>query len=228
MLIAIVGAESTGKTDLSLALQRALVEATGMSCAVVPEYLRDWCEVQGRTPEAHEQAHIAGRQIDLIDRAALAHELVLCDTTPLMTAVYSELLFDDRSLHGIAQAFHQRCALTLLTALDLPWIADGLQRDGPHVRAPVDAAVRKALLASRQTWSVVAGTGQARVEAALNAITPMLLSRKAPRSGLLTRLNERQASFPERRWICEHCDVPECEHLTLAAPQGSEQSSESR
>lgn len=216
MLIAIVGAESTGKTELSLALQRALQDATGLSCAVVPEYLREWCEAQGRTPQSHEQSGIAEHQISLIDRAAATHELVLCDTTPLMTAVYSELLFDDRSLHGMAQAFHQRCELTLLTALDLPWVADGLQRDGPHVRAPVDAAVRKALLQTGQSWSVVGGTGQARVDTALNAITPLLLHSKSPRSGLLTRLDARQASFPERRWICETCDSPECEHASFA------------
>ena len=216
MLIAIVGAESTGKTNLSLALQLALTAATGLSCAVVPEYLRSWCEAQRRTPEPHEQIGIAEHQVALIDRAAASHELVLCDTTPLMTAVYSELLFGDRSLHGMAQAFHRRCGLTLLTALDLPWVADGLQRDGPHVRAPVDAAVRKALLEAGLPWSVISGQGQARVDAALNAITPLLLGRSMPRSGLLTRLNERQAAFPERRWICELCDAPECEHASLA------------
>ena len=221
MLIAIVGAESTGKTDLSLALQLALTAATGLSCAVVPEYLRSWCETQRRTPEPHEQIGIAEHQVALIDSAAASHELVLCDTTPLMTAVYSDLLFDDRSLHGMALAFHQRCDLTLLTALDLPWVADGLQRDGPHVRAPVDTAVRKALLEAGLAWSVIAGQGQARVDAALNAITPLLLGRATPRSGLLTRLNERQTSFPERRWICEKCDSPECEHASLAANRSS-------
>nr|WP_316639301.1 ATP-binding protein [uncultured Roseateles sp.] len=214
LLIAIVGAESTGKTQLSLALREALIESTGLRCAVVPEYLRTWCETEGRTPRPHEQATIAEHQITLIDGAAATHDLVLCDTTPLMTAVYSELLFQDRSLHALGQAFHLRCDLTLLTALDIPWVADGLQRDGPHVRGPVDAAVRKALLDASLGWSVVAGTGALRVEAALNAITPLLLKRQAPRAGLLTRLNERQASFPEQRWLCD-CDVPECEHASL-------------
>lgn len=216
LLIAIVGAESTGKTQLSLALQLALIESTGLRCAVVPEYLRTWCESEGRTPGPHEQSTIAEHQITLIDGAAASHDLVLCDTTPLMTAVYSELLFHDRSLHALAQAFHLRCDLTLLTALDIPWVADGLQRDGPHVRGPVDSAVRKALLEAGLGWSVVAGTGISRVDTALNAITPLLLKRQAPRAGLLTRLNARQASFPEQRWLCD-CDVPECEHASLSA-----------
>lgn len=215
MLIAIVGAESTGKTALSLALRQALAQATGLRCTVVPEHLRLWCETQGRTPQAHEQRAVAEQQAALIEQAATEHDLVFCDTTPLMTAVYSELLFQDRSLYDMALSFQRRCTLTLLTALDLPWVADGLQRDGPHVRVPVDAAVRKALFEGGLGWSVIAGEGMARLDNALNAITPLLAHRKPPRSGLLTRLDARQASFPERRWICERCDSPECEHASL-------------
>jgi len=93
-------------------------------------------------------------------------------------------------------------------------VADGLQRDGPHVRAPVDAAIRRALLAAGLSWSVVSGQGQRRVDAALNAITPLLKGRVAPRQGLFTRLAARQAALPEWRWTCD-CDVPECEHEAL-------------
>lgn len=214
LLIAIVGAESTGKSVLAQDLALRLAEATGLRCAAVPELLRGWCDVSGRTPQPHEQSAIAAQQTACIDAHAQAHELLLCDTTALMTAVYSELLFQDRSLLAAGVAFHRRCDLTLLTAVDLPWVADGLQRDGPQVRGPVDAAIRRALLSAGLGWSVVSGQGQARTEAALNAITPLLRRRKLPRSGLLSRLVERQAALPEWRWACEHCDVPECEqHL---------------
>lgn len=217
LLIAIVGAESTGKSALAQALQTRLAADTGLRCARVPELLRDWCEREGRTPRADEQAAIAAAQTAAIDAAAVDHELVLCDTTALMTAVYSEFLFDDRSLLGAAQAFHRRCALTLLTALDLPWVADGLQRDGPQVRAPVDAAIRQALLGAGLAWSVVAGLGERRVEAALDAITPLLQGRALPRQGLFTRLAARQAAQPAWHWTCD-CDIPECEHAALGRP----------
>ncbi len=117
------------------------------------------------------------------------HDVVLCDTTPLMTAIYSEYLFGDRSLIAGAQAFHRRCDLTLLTALDIDWEPDGLQRDGPQVRPPIDAAIRRALLEGGLDWSVVSGRGQARLDAALNAITPLLLGRATPKPGLFTRLD---------------------------------------
>ena len=170
LLIAIVGAESTGKTLLSLALRQALIESTGLRCAVVPEYLRTWCETEGRTPQPHEQATIAEHQVTLIDGAAATHDLVLCDTTPLMTAVYSELLFHDRSLHALAQAFHLRCDLTLLTALDIPWVADGLQRDGAAMRAAVHARIRSTLAESGLSYTCIAGDAEQRLQAALDTI----------------------------------------------------------
>jgi nicotinamide riboside kinase len=213
--IAIVGAESTGKSTLAQDLTLRLAEETGLRCAHVGELLRDWCERVGRTPRADEQAAIAAAQASAIETAAAQHDLVVCDTTPLMTAVYSELLFADRSLHEMALAYQQRCALTLLTSLDLPWVADGHQRDGPHVQQPVDRALRRALIGAGLSWSVVGGAGPARVEAALNAITPLLQDLRSPRRGLFTRLQHRQDSMPEQAWFCQDCDVPECEHLSL-------------
>lgn len=220
LLLAIIGAESTGKSALAQDLTLRLTESTGLSCTWVPEVLRAWCEQQGRTPRPDEQAGIAAEQRQGIESAALAHELVLCDTTPLMTAIYSQLLFDDHSLLPAALDFQRRMDLTLLTALDLPWQADGLQRDGPHVQAPVDTALRAALLSAGLGWSVIAGTGSQRSEAALSAITP-LLHKRAPRDGLFTRLQARQRQMGGSAWVCPDCDVPECEHASLlgAAPR---------
>lgn len=213
--IAIVGAESTGKTSLAQALALHLTEMTGLRCAFVPEVLREWCDERGRTPRAEEQQAIAHEQSRRIAQARHGHELVVADTTALMTAVYSELLFADTSLYAMALEAHRDYALTLLTALDLPWTPDGLQRDGPHVREPVDRTVRQALLRAGLQWSVVAGQGQARLGAALDALTPLLLTLQPPRAGLFTRLQARQAALPEWQWVCEKCDAPECEHRSL-------------
>ncbi|HSW08700.1 ATP-binding protein [Aquabacterium sp.] len=226
LIIAIVGAESTGKTQLARSACERLAQATGLRCTWVPELLRDWCAQRGRTPLQHEQVGIAAEQARRIDAAALQHELVLCDTTPLMTSVYSEMVFGDTSLYPAALAWQQRCALTLLTALDLPWVADGLQRDGPHVREPVDALLRQHLIGQGLRWSLVAGLGEARVEAAIDAIAPLLRQRAMPRDGLFTRLAARDAAQPAWLWACEQCDSPECEHATQrlarAAAQGLE------
>lgn len=213
-MISIVGAESTGKTTLAAALAGRLRAETGHRVAVVDEYLREWCAHSGRTPRIEEQAPIVAEQRRRIDAAAESHPIVVADTTPLMIAVYHRIVFNDRSLDEPAGRWHAaRVDHTLVTALDLPWVADGHQRDGEHVRAPVDAALRELLAAHRIAWSRVAGTGASRVESALDAVAPLLRGRASPKRGLFTRLAERDASQPEWPWVCESCDVPECEHL---------------
>lgn len=215
LIVAIVGAESTGKSTLARELPQRLALLTGRRCTSVAEHLRDWCDRMGRTPRPDEQPAIAAAQAAAIDAAAATHDIVVCDTTPLMTAVYSRLLFDDDALRAPALQWQQRCGLTLLTALDLPWEADGLQRDGPHVRAPVDALVRQWLVESGVAWSVVSGSGPARTEAALDALAPLLRARGLASAGLFTRLDERNAQAAARPWRCERCDDPQCEHLSL-------------
>jgi nicotinamide riboside kinase len=210
LVVAIVGAESTGKTALAQALAQRITEDTGLRATWVPEQLRLWCDREGRTPRPDEQASIAALQRAAVEAATADHDVVLADTTPLMTAVYSLHLFQDNSLTAEALVWQKNCTLTLLTALDLPWVADGLQRDGPHVRAPIDTLVRSLLIGQGLNWSLVSGQGEARVQQALDALAPWLRQRPAPRRGLFTRLAERNAH--DRPWSCEHCDDPGCEH----------------
>ncbi len=168
MKIAIVGAESTGKSKLAVALAHHARER-GFSVALVPEYLREWCDLQGRTPAAHEQAHIAHTQAGRALNAGAADWLV-ADTTPLMTAIYSDHLFGERSLYAFALEHQRQYDLTLVTALDLPWVADGLQRDGEHVRAPVNALLRACLQRAGIAYADVSGSGDARLQSALRAV----------------------------------------------------------
>jgi nicotinamide riboside kinase len=149
--------------------------------AWVAEALRDWCAAHGRTPRRDEQPAILQLQCERIAAAAASHAVVVCDTTALMTAVYSRLVFGDRSLEAAAVAQHRRVTLSLLTALDLAWVADGLQRDGPHVREPVDNTLRELLLGNELPFAVVGGLGEQRLAQALAAVTPLLRTRWAKR-----------------------------------------------
>ena len=206
--IAIVGAESTGKTDLAAALADRL-RARGLRVAVVDEVLRGWCVREGRTPRPDEQMAIAAEQACRTDaaRARPGTDLVVTDTTPLMTAVYSELLFDDLSLYPFALEHQRGYAATLLTGLDLPWVADGLQRDGPQVREPVDDRVRAALQHARLPYQVVYGQGDARALHAFDAIESIADGR---------RHTKATATFSSKTGFaallrCEGCGDPGCE-----------------
>lgn len=202
MKIALLGAESTGKSALTMALCTRL-QQSGLTVHRVDEYLREWCDVHQRTPRQDEQVHIVETQIARV-LAAPQHSVVVADTTPLMTAVYSQLLFNDRSLDALALQHQTLYDVTLLTGMDLPWVSDGLQRDGPHVREPVDAAVRHMLGVAGLPYQVVYGTGEQRLENALYCI-----GRQAP--SWAKQLERRE---PPTRWSgpCETCGDGDCEH----------------
>lgn len=216
VVLALVGAESTGKSTLAQALHLALAEHTGLATTWVPEYLREWFDAAGRTPHQDEQQAIADEQARRIEESARNHDIVVCDTTPLMTAVYHRHVFGDRSLDDSALRWHKaHCDLTLLTALDLPWVADA-PREGPHVQGPVDAMLRDLLLGHGLPFALVSGHGEQRLASALDAVTPLLQHRRAPREGLFSRLAQRDAAQPAWPWRCENCDAPECEHRLQA------------
>jgi nicotinamide riboside kinase len=179
-VVALLGAESTGKTTLAGEIGRALT-GRGLRVAVVGEALRAFCIEHGRTPRRDEQSAIADEQTRRIDVAAADAEIVVADTTALMIAVYSDFVFGDPSLYAHAEARQSRCDLTLFTALDLPWLADGLQRDGPHVREPVDALLRASLARAGVSFETISGVGPARLQAALAAIDRALATRPPSR-----------------------------------------------
>lgn len=201
LVLAVVGAESTGKTTLATGLCLAL-QARGLDAVVVPEWLRTFCVQAGRTPRQDEQAGIAAEQSRLIDEAASQHAIVLADTTALMTAVYSDFIFGDASLYPFARQAQAKVTSTLLTSLDLDWVADGLQRDGPHVREPVDQLIRQALHGMALPFAVVAGQGEVRLRHGLSLIEHLL---NAPERAM------RAEGTPHWRWICERCDDGACE-----------------
>jgi nicotinamide riboside kinase len=201
MIIALLGAESTGKSALAQAMAQQL-QALGQDAVAVDEYLREWCSLHQRTPRRDEQAQIAATQQQRIQAASLQHSLVVADTTALMTAVYSEFMFSDLSLYPLALQQQRSCDVTVLTGLDLPWQADGMQRDGAHVRAPVDALLRQRLDAAAIGYRVVYGHGVARLQNAIDYIAAY---------AHITRPESQNAS-KKWVWMCDKCSDPDCEH----------------
>ncbi len=206
-----LGAESTGKTQLAHNLTQAL-RARGHQVHLVSEYLRSWCDQHSRTPRVDEQAAIAETQSTHIAQAAANTtpntSYLIADTTALMTAVYSELLFADTSLYPSALAQQRNFDATLITGLDLPWVADGLQRDGPQAREPVDACLRSQLSQANLRYQVVYGRGPARLQNALHAIDSIAGS--AGRTSASGRFSLKETK--PWKWNCEKCSDPECEH----------------
>lgn len=166
--IALIGAECTGKTTLAQALS---AELPGIW---LPEALREFCDREGRTPRPDEQAGLMREQIEREAAAAARAERegvawVICDSTPLVTALYSVMLFGDHSLLAAGIEHQRRHALTLLADTDLPWAPDGIQRDGPAVRDQFHRLLVATLREHGIAHITVGGDEIARLDAALRA-----------------------------------------------------------
>jgi nicotinamide riboside kinase len=130
--IGLLGGECTGKSTLAATLA---TELPG-SALIVPEYVRDFVVHQGRAPRLDEQEGIFAEQV--ARETLLAQESpdwLIADPAPAMTAAYSRIYFDDDSLMPAACEYLQTYDVVLWCDLDLPWVADPGQRDGPHMRS---------------------------------------------------------------------------------------------
>ena len=130
--IGLLGAESSGKSTLSVALTDKLNQL-GIKAVTVPEYLREWCELHGRTPEFSDQNEILQGQIAAEDRAARLNPgaVLVCDPAAITTPLYSHLYFADST--ELDLSLLARYDLLLWCDIDFDWAPDPL-RDGHRMR----------------------------------------------------------------------------------------------
>ena len=165
--VAILGAESLGKSTLAHAL------AVQYNTVWVPEYLREFVETHARVPDEGDQYPIARTQMEREDAAAAkASRFLFCDTTPLMTAVYSRQYWGRVDAQLALLERRHDYAFTLVTAPDTPWEADGLQRDSEEVRQTVHEQVVRVLQEREIPYLLVSGSLHQRVLQAGRLINP--------------------------------------------------------
>jgi NadR type nicotinamide-nucleotide adenylyltransferase len=166
--ICLHGPESTGKSTLGTRL------AAHLSCEVVPEYGRAYCEGHGTDIGMAELVHIAETQ-DAMNRAAaerardLGAGYVVFDTDPLITAVWAEMMFGARD--SWFAGFNGYADLYLLLDIDLPFVDDGLRvYAGTEDRRHFFDLCKAELVARGVCYALIQGEGEARFNAALAAI----------------------------------------------------------
>lgn len=174
--VAILGAESTGKTTLAEQL------ATEFATSWAPEFGRAYCE--GRDPRdlsLDDFDAIARGQIAAEDSAAAAaNRIVICDTDVRTTATWSEMILGHRS-NWVAQAATERqYSHVLLLAPDVPWINDGTRVLGEqrtrHTRLLEDELERTA-----QSFTRIDGPYDERFRQAVAVVERILASPVKPR-----------------------------------------------
>jgi NadR type nicotinamide-nucleotide adenylyltransferase len=165
LIVVITGSECTGKTTLANEL------AAHFSAPCSPEHVRDYLDRKGMPLDASDVEAIARGQVDVEDAAIAASTgLVVKDTDLVSTVVYS------RHYYGgcpawVEQAARERLGnLYLLLSPDVPWIADGMQRDRPSGRAQLHDLFRHRLESLGARFVEISGDWNARRTQAIATI----------------------------------------------------------
>jgi NadR type nicotinamide-nucleotide adenylyltransferase len=165
--IAVLGAESSGKSTLCEALARRY------GTVWVPEYLREFVDTHARVPFESDQYRIACAQLARENEAAQAvaeaaatraGRLLFCDTTPLMTALYSRQYWGRVDPQLARLDSRHDYAWTLVTAPDSPWEPDGLQRESEQVRQKVHRMLVETLDARAIPYVLLEGSLAQRLD----------------------------------------------------------------
>ena len=168
--VAILGAESTGKTTLCRDL------AAHFGCPWVPEYMRTY--LQAKWDKEHltctweDLLPIAQGQIELENKLAAQaaqnsdSSYLFCDTSLFELMVYSNWYYGDcpDALTNAALTHHYD--LILLTEVDIPWVADDL-RDSPHQRDEISAYFESQLIRHQKPFHRIGGNRDERVQQVL-------------------------------------------------------------
>jgi len=160
--VAILGAESTGKTTLAERL------AGVFETAWVPEYGREYCEGMDARDLVLADFDAIGRgQIKVEEEAASkANRVLICDTELLTTCTWSDMIVGARPGWLDAQARRQRYHLVLLLGDDVPWINDGTRVLGER-RTEHTRRLRAALEEARQPYVELRGSFEDRLQDAI-------------------------------------------------------------
>ncbi|MGM8897819.1 MULTISPECIES: AAA family ATPase [unclassified Psychrobacter] len=175
--IAILGAESTGKTTLCRDL------ATHFSSPWVPEYMRIYLQekwdneqmtctwddllpiAQGQIKLENKLAQQAAQdflsRLD-IDTVTDTQKYLFCDTSLFELMVYSNWYYGDCPLALKQAALAHHYDLILLTDVDIPWVADDL-RDSPYEREEISAYFESQLNKYNKCFRRIGGNREERV-----------------------------------------------------------------
>jgi len=166
--IAVIGPESTGKSNLSEYL------ANHYNCLWVPEFAREYCAKLNRECDMQDELNIFFGQLNserTIYKESLKanHKLLICDTTIVTVKVWTEHVFKTCP-DVVEREFKQRhYDLYLLTNNDLPWQDDPL-RNFPNEREFFYEWYLKLLQENNLNFRIITGVNEDRNQNAVKAV----------------------------------------------------------
>ena len=164
-LIGITGPESTGKSRLAAQL------SSSFHGILVPEYARMYVEKLDRPYQYEDLVEIADYQIRERNKWFRGREKwVFLDTDLLLTSVWFEQVYHRCPSYIKSNMVKNRVDFYLLCNTDIPWVADPVRENGGEKRKMLFERYRLELENYGFNYSVVSGSGQFRIQSALNGL----------------------------------------------------------
>ncbi len=165
--IAIVGPESTGKSELCQQLAREL------NTEWVPEYARFYLDRLDRPYTEQDLTEIARGQLAWEDdKATVSNKFLICDTNLLVIKVWSDHKYGRTDEWIEEQLLARRYDFYLLANIDLPWREDP-QREHPHKRKYFLEMYEALLRSNGLPYQLVSGIEEDRLASALQGLRHM-------------------------------------------------------
>jgi NadR type nicotinamide-nucleotide adenylyltransferase len=162
--IAIVGPESTGKSDLTKALAKII------GCPYTEEIAREYLTTRDGKYSEEDLSIMARLQCEAEDIHRDA-KILLCDTTTMVIKIWSDVKYGRCSKEITDLYLQRKYDFTLLTDIDLPWTDDPLrEHPSPDDRKMLIDLYKIELTAHRINYAMVQGLGDERINNALNLI----------------------------------------------------------
>jgi len=167
--VTLFGAESTGKTTLANELARYF------NTMVAPEYGRVYTGAFGQDASTSEdmlriaRGHLAG----VVEAVRQANRVLIEDTDPVLTAVWSDLLAGSRD--PWFDAFRDYPDLYLFCDIDLPWVKDDVRYfSDPEDRRRFHLACERELVSRGVNFVRISGAPEQRRMKAIEAVEALL------------------------------------------------------
>lgn len=163
--IAIVGPESTGKSDLTKAL------AEKLNCPYTVEIAREYLTQRDGKYSEKDLTELAQLQCEAEDKIKEG-KFLICDTTTLIIKIWSDVKYGRCSKEITDLYLSRKYDYTLLTDIDLPWSADPLrEHPSPEDRKMLMDLYTKELTAHQINYDLIKGIGDERTKNALDKIS---------------------------------------------------------
>ncbi len=164
-VVVITGAESTGKSELTVQL------ANYFNVPYIPEYARDYIENLDRKYTLNDVEIIAQKQVEQLNLLQKTdYPVIFADTWLVITKIWLEVVFNivpdwmDNELQNAS------IDLFLVCDIDLPWIPDSVRENGGEKRLELQCKYIETIKKYNFNFEIISGKNETRFENALKSL----------------------------------------------------------